>query len=112
MADTPVVVRGGRGPSKLEMEQEQAAAQKARAEAWQQRKDDLQHLLQQPQFIRFVRHWIQESQAFQIEIIPQTSELYAKLGRQKLGVEMYNEVTRADPRKLLDLLDLTHDEVK
>lgn len=108
------VVRGGRGPSPKhvsweQMEREQAAERKRREEEANQRAADLQGLLEQPGFVRYVRHLLEESGAFaQAQLF--SAEVYALNAKRAFGLKIWNDMTNANPRAALLFLDLATEE--
>lgn len=108
MADGPVV-RGGRVPhvSQAEMVREQAAAQQRAKQEADQRTADLQGLLEQPGFVRYMRYLMEKSNAFgQHELF--SAEVYALNAKRAFGLGIWNDMIAANPRSALLFLDLAN----
>lgn len=100
------VRRGGRVDAGL-LKQEAEAREKAE-NARKQHLADVRSLSRLPEFQRYVKHWMAETGAFGIVKIF-TAESYWIQGRREVGMQMWNELAEADPRAMVQFLDVTTD---
>lgn len=103
----PVVVRGGRGPSREALEAEAARAAKAREEEGLQRKQDLRALMARHDFRRIATWLITESQMFAVPIGFPHDVLREWTGRAALGQQLFNACVETDPTFATFILTIT-----
>jgi len=103
---TSPVVRGGRFAATTKAEQ--SAQEEAALAEVERHLSDIRTLLHHPEFVRYVKHHIAQSRVFlSLSGLPH-DQLREALGRGDMGRAMWNEIVAADPRRVLDLIDLTH----
>lgn len=91
------------------MAAEQVAAQREREAEEIARLVDVRALLHHPEFVRYARYWIGQSGCFaSMEVFG--AEVYALNARRAFGMKMWNEIMKADPKKVTAFLDLTSDD--
>lgn len=100
------VVRGGRGPTRPELEAQAREQERAKLEAQLQRAQDLRVLVQRPEFRRFAAWLITESQMFGVPVGWPHDALREWTGRAALGHQVFEATTAADPSFATYLLTL------
>lgn len=98
------VERGGRGPSKQELEaRAEAAAQRAKVQQ-EQLEDDIRWLLRQPQFQRYAQYLMAKCNTFGLEETLQASTDFRNQARRGVGLELSNDWARADRKLATELM--------
>jgi len=103
-------LRGGRQPhvSPEALAQAKAEADKRVADETRLREEDLRFLLTRPEFVRWTRYLLEESGAFTVREL-YTAEVYALNARAAFGLKIWNWIAQANPRSVLEFLDITND---
>lgn len=89
------VLRGGRGPSKEEQEKRQAAAIERERVRVEQLHADLRVLVTDPRFQRFLQDLMVRCGTFDAQE-HLTAEAYRVAARRAVGMEVLNELRKAD----------------